>query len=177
MRVCIFADGCDRAAAQQLLATLPRDTYGHVFIAADAVDAQGRSLPDDGPLASGPAVNEPVLGTSVDDLGDTSVHALVDAMVDEVAVGVVAAPAKGACADLAAPERVQVSWLSSRGGPCPLAEAMSGWAAEWLPGEGCAEDAPTVWLLPGASTRLSGGDHDCVTRLITALPSDQLIHG
>lgn len=79
---------------------------------------------------------------------------------------------------LGAPSRVQVNWVRSRSGLCPLAAAMSGWAAEWLPD--CAlpdSQTPTVWVLPGATAALSAADHDCVTRLITALPSEQLIHG
>lgn len=80
--------------------------------------------------------------------------------------------------DLVAPARVQVNRLSPALGPCPLAEAMTGWAAEWLPeGVELTGDIPTVWVLPGATDDLRSAGHECVTRLITALPSDQLIHG
>ena len=77
-----------------------------------------------------------------------------------------------------APERVQVNRLASRLGRCALADALSGWCAEWLPdGAAPTSDAPTVWVLPGATTALSATDNEDVARLITALPSDQLIHG
>lgn len=79
---------------------------------------------------------------------------------------------------LGAPERVQVNRVTSGPGRCALAEALAGWSAEWLPD--CAAtttDTPTVWVLPGATTALSASDHEGVLRLITALPSDQLIHG
>lgn len=76
------------------------------------------------------------------------------------------------------PERVQINRVRTRPGVCALAEAMSGWAAEWLPeGIDAVSDTPTVWVLPGASAALAAADHECVTRLITALPSSQLIHG
>ena len=79
---------------------------------------------------------------------------------------------------LEAPTRVQVNRMSPSRGRCVLAEAMSAWAAEWLPdGTTSGSDSPTVWVLPGATAALSAADHECVTRLITALPSDQLIHG
>ncbi|WP_256838549.1 hypothetical protein [Ornithinimicrobium faecis] len=79
---------------------------------------------------------------------------------------------------LTAPERVQVNRVRPHRGSCALADAMSGWAAEWLPeGVGPVGDSPTVWVLPGATTALAAADHECVTRLITALPSNQLIHG
>lgn len=118
--MCIFADACDFAAAQQVLLGLPADAYGQVYIA----DGEQSAIP------------------------------------------------------LEAPTRVQVNRMRPRAGGCALAEAMSGWAAEWLPsGTTAGSDSPTVWVLPGATTALSAADHECVTRLITALPSDQLIHG
>lgn len=118
MRVCIFADTCDVAAAQQVLLGLPADAYGQVYLAGD------EGLP------------------------------------------------------LGAPARVQVNRVSSRCGSCPLAAAMTAWAAEWLPESATpAEQTPTVWVLPGATEALRSAEHECVTRLITALPSDQLIHG
>lgn len=79
---------------------------------------------------------------------------------------------------LLAPERVQVNWVRPRPGRCALADAMSGWAAEWLADRsGPASQGPTVWVLPGASATLAASEHECVTRLITVLPSSQLIHG
>lgn len=120
IRVCIFAEACDFAAAQEVLLGLPADAYGQVYL---AVDASG-GIP------------------------------------------------------LTAPERVQVNTVRPSPGSCALADAMSGWAAEWLPeGTGPVSDGPTVWVLPGATTALAAADHECVTRLITALPSNQLIHG
>lgn len=117
MKVCIVADACDFAAAQQVLLGLPADAYGQVYVADD-------TLP------------------------------------------------------LGAPERVQVNRVTSRPGQCALAEALSGWAAEWLPeGAASAGASPTVWVLPGATAALAASEHECVTRLLTALPSDQLIHG
>lgn len=117
MRVCIFAESCDVAAAQQVLLDLPPDAYGQVYVADDA-------LP------------------------------------------------------LGAPARVQINRVTSRPGRCALAEALSGWAAEWLPeGAASTDESPTVWVLPGATASLAASEHECVTRLLTALPSHQLIHG
>lgn len=115
--MCIFADTCDVAAAQQVLLGLPADAYGQVYLAGD------EALP------------------------------------------------------LGAPARVQVNRVSSRCGACPLAAAVGAWVAEWLPEGGSGDDAPTVWVLPGATTALAAAGHEGVTRLITALPSNQLIHG
>lgn len=79
---------------------------------------------------------------------------------------------------LDAPPRVQINRVCTRAGAGALADAMAGWAAEWLPaGSEPACDGPTVWVLPGAASRLTAGEHDCVTQLITALPSNQLLHG
>lgn len=79
---------------------------------------------------------------------------------------------------LPAPSRVQVSWLGHRVGACALAEAMAGWAAEWLPdGTDPEQQGPVVWVLPGAAAALAASGHECVTRLITVLPSSQLIQG
>lgn len=81
-------------------------------------------------------------------------------------------------ATLGAPERVQVNRVTSRPGRCALTEALSGWSAEWLPE--CAastQESPTVWVLPGASATLSASGDDAVRRLITVLPTEQLLHG
>lgn len=116
MRVCIFADSCDFAAAQQVLLGLPADAYGQVYVA-------------DGEMPLG------------------------------------------------APERVQINQVTSGPGRCALAEALAGWSAEWLPECGTGAESPTVWVLPGATATLAAADHEGVRRLITVLPSDQLIHG
>lgn len=124
MRVCIFADACDRQAVQQVLFDLPSDAYGQVYINS---------------------------ATDLD--GDESLL-------------------------LAAPERVQVNSLQTCAGRCALSEALTGWAGEWLPeGTDGSSESPTVWVLPGATARLSASQQEGVARLITALPSDQLIHG
>lgn len=79
---------------------------------------------------------------------------------------------------LGAPERVQVNRVTARPGECALAQALTGWAAEWLPECGDATtETPTVWVLPGATATLAATEHEGVRRLITALPSHQLIHG
>ncbi|MCK0113132.1 hypothetical protein MWU75_13360 [Ornithinimicrobium sp. F0845] len=79
---------------------------------------------------------------------------------------------------LGAPERVQINRVTSRPGACAMAEALSGWSAEWLPEcAAAAGESPTVWVLPGAAAALAAADHESVTRLITVLPSNQLIHG
>ncbi len=78
---------------------------------------------------------------------------------------------------LIAPDRVQINRVRQRPGSCALGEALAGWTAEWLPEGGSGDDVPTVWVLPGATTALAAADHEGVTRLITALPSSQLIHG
>lgn len=84
----------------------------------------------------------------------------------------------GVPVSLMAPERVQVNRLRACPGRCALADALSGWAGEWLPeGWDPTGETPTVWMLPGATARLCASDHDGVTRLITVLPSDQLMHG
>lgn len=94
------------------------------------------------------------------------------------AYGQVYINADGDTVPLAAPERVQVNCLRACADRCALADALSGWAGEWLPsGLAPTGEGPTVWVLPGASARLSASDHESVTRLITELPSDQLIHG
>ncbi|NLG23491.1 MAG: hypothetical protein GX555_18925 [Actinomycetales bacterium] len=117
MKVCIFADACDFAAAQEVLLGLPADAYGQVYVADDTMP-------------------------------------------------------------LGAPARVQVNRVTSSPGRCALAEALSGWSAEWLPEcAASAAESPTVWVLPGATATLAASDHEGVRRLITVLPSDQLIHG
>ncbi|GAA1139237.1 hypothetical protein GCM10009583_06190 [Ornithinicoccus hortensis] len=122
--MCIFADACDRLAAQQVLLDLPADAYGQVYINT------GTDLPDDDALR------------------------------------------------LVAPARVQVNSLQTRPGRCALTDALTGWTGEWLPeGTAASTESPKVWVLPGASARLGVTQPDGVTRLITALPSDQLIHG
>ncbi len=79
---------------------------------------------------------------------------------------------------LDAPPRVQVCVLPARERRCVLAEAVQGWAAEWLPEDATpGADGPTVWVLPGAAAALAGGGHDGVTRLVTALPTHQLMQG
>lgn len=123
MRVCIFADACDAAAAQQVLHALPADAYGHLFLVSDPWTVSEADSPLEGPA------------------------------------------------------RVQITLVTPRPGRHALAEAMTGWAAEWLPSGVTVSASPTVWVLPGASAALSAAGHECVTHLITALPSDQLIHG
>ena len=79
---------------------------------------------------------------------------------------------------LDAPPRVQVCVLTACEQRCVLAEVVSGWAAEWLPQDAVpGEDVPSVWVLPGAAAALAGGGHEGVTRLITALPTHQLMQG
>lgn len=79
---------------------------------------------------------------------------------------------------LVAPARVQVNSLQACPGRCALTDALTGWTGEWLAeGTAASTESPKVWVLPGASARLGVTQPDGVTRLITALPSDQLIHG
>lgn len=117
--MCIFADRCDLAAAQEVLVDLPADAYGQVYVASE-----------------------------------------------------------GWPGHLVTPERVQINWVQPYPGRCALTDAMAAWAAEWLPdGAGPGDHTPTVWVLPGAAAAVTASGDECVTRLITVLPSDQFIHG
>lgn len=119
-RVCIFADLRDLPAVERLLADLPGDVYGQLYIASEFEFGQ-----------------------------------------------------------LPGPERIQAMWIApgfTQG--CVLSGALASWSAEWLTDEALATgDLPLVWVFPWAAAALAKTGAECVTRMVTQLPSTHLAEG